>query len=442
MKKLLLIEPASRLKYHKYRVRYFENVANRHYFKMPSLALGVLAGLTPPEWEIEIIREAGEPLTCEQEAHLVGITVVTHTANRAYEIADAFRKRGIKVIMGGIHPTVMFREALQHCDAVCIGEAEPVWKEVLEDAASGRLKSIYRSGKPFDLAQYTMPRRDLMPGFKSFIYDPGLSIEASRGCRYSCDFCSVKFIHGNKIRYRPIDNLTREIDGIRRNKLFFVDNNIVANFQRAKELFRALIPLGKKWTGQATINIAKDPELLKLAVDSGCQGLLIGIESVIDEGLDKYIKSPVNYQELRSSLKILKEHGIKVLAHMVFGNDFESPGFMEESLKRLSELDVASASFGILIPYPGTQLALELEESRRILTKDWDYYDIHHLVFQPLNFTREGYLKEIEQLRRDFFSMRAILSRTIKYQDAEVLGFNIFQRGHNKVHHALGADLH
>ena len=202
-----------------------------------------------------------------------------------------------------------------------------------------------------------------------------------------------------------------------------------------------MAPLKKQWTGQASINIVKDPELLNLAVESGCTGLLIGIESVNDEGLNKYIKSPVSFEELKQALGILKENGIKVLAHMIFGNDFECGATMRESLKRLSKLDVATASLGIVIPYPGTKFAEDLETQGRILTKDWDYYDINHLVFKPLQLTEENFLKEVEKLRGDYFSARAIMSRTLKFRNTEVLGLNIFQRRHNKVHHSLELDL-
>lgn len=433
MNKLILVEPASRLKYQKRKIQILENIANSHYFRTPSLALGVLAGLTPPDWDIRIMREPRDRIIYHEDADIVGITAVTHTVKRGYEIADEFRKRGVKVIMGGIHPTVMFNEALQHCDSVCIGEAEPVWKDVINDITLGKLKRIYTSPEPFDLKGYTSPLRKLMPGVKSFIFDPGISVEASRGCPFSCDFCSVGFIHGHKIRYRPLNNLIEEINSIESNKIFFVDNNIVANHRMAKELFKALIPLKKRWTGQATINIVKDPELLELAVDSGCKGLLIGIESVIDEGFNKYNKNPGSYVDLQRALRILKGHGIRVLAHMVFGNDFESEKSMKESLRRISDLDIVSASIGIMVPYPGTKLAMDLEKKGRILTKDWDYYDIHHLVFRPENFTTESFLNEIEKLRRNYFSIRSIMARTIKYRDPEVLGFNIFQRGYNKV---------
>ena len=437
MKKLLLIEPAPKVEYRIRGVHYFERLSNRDYFRKSSLALGVLAGLTPPDWEIKILQEPTDEIDYGIKVDLVGITTVTHTVKRGYEIADEFRKRGVRVIMGGIHATVLFNEALNHCDSVCIGEAEPVWNEIIGDAARGKLKKIYKSNSPFDLAGYTFPRRDLMAKPRSSVFNPGIFIEASRGCQYNCDFCSVSIIHGRKIRYRPVDNLTREMECAGGDRFFFVDNNIVANPQRAKELFRALIPLKIRWTGQATISIAKDPELLRLAVDSGCRGLLIGIESVVEDGLDKYSKNPGNFLDLQKALKTLKEHGIRVLAHMVFGNDYETAHTMSESLKRLLELDAASASIGIIIPYPGTKIAHDLENERRILTKDWNYYDIHGLVFQPANFTREDFLQEVEKIRKRYFSFRAILSRTIKYRDFEVMGLNIGMKAHNKVHYNL-----
>ena len=197
----------------------------------------------------------------------------------------------------------------------------------------------------------------------------------------------------------------------------------------------------KTWTAQSGISIAKDPELLKLAVDSGCNGLLIGIESVLDAGLSKYSKNPGKFDELKETLTRLKDHGISVLAHMIFGNDFETMETFPETLERLKELDVASASLGIMIPYPGTKLAENMEKEGRIITRDWDYYDIHHLVFQPLNFSHEDFLKEMEKLRNDYFSFRDIMSRTMKYQDPKVFGFNIMQRSHNKVHHSLETDF-
>lgn len=434
MKKLLLIEPAVKTKYRTGQIRFFEKIANNDYFKKPSLALGVIAGLTPPDWEIQIVQGHADAINYNERPDLVAITAVTNTVNRGYEIADEFRKRGIKVIMGGIHPTVLPQEALQHCDSVCVGEAEPVWEEVIHDLERGQLKAIYKADSLFDMAKYTSPRRDLMTKPKSSLFNPGVFIEASRGCPYNCDFCSVSLIHGRKIRYRPTGELIREIERVRGRKLFFVDNNIVANVRKAKELFKALIPLKLNWTGQASISIAKDPELLKLAAQSGCRGLLIGVESVIDDGLHKYPKNPENFNELAKALKRIKDHGIKALAQMVFGNDYETSQTLSESLRRLSQLDIVSASIGIVIPYPGTQLAKNLGQQGRLLHNNWDLYNINNLVFQPANFSCTDFIKEIEELRKKYFSYKAILSRTTRFHSLEVLGFNISMKAHNKVH--------
>jgi radical SAM superfamily enzyme YgiQ (UPF0313 family) len=212
-----------------------------------------------------------------------------------------------------------------------------------------------------------------------------------------------------------------------------VDNNIVADHRKAKELFKSLIPLKIKWTGQATISIADDPELLKYAADSGCYGLLIGIESVTDEGLKKYKKSKKDFLTLKSAIKNLRDHRIAVLAHMVFGNDFETKDSITETMERLNELDIAAASLGIMVPYPGTKLANDLERGERILTKDWNLFDINHLVFEPKNFTTEEFLEEIKKIRHEFFTVGKMLLRTINCRRLKVLGFNLSIRSHNQV---------
>jgi radical SAM superfamily enzyme YgiQ (UPF0313 family) len=434
--KLLLIEPANRLAIKKNKLHFFENIARGDYFRVPPLALGVLAGLTPPEWEIKILQEPVDRIDFDEEVDIVGITAATHTVKRGYEIADEFRKRGKMIIMGGIHPSVLYNEALQHCDAVCIGEAEAIWKNILNDAKQGKLRKTYRSKEPFDLKYYTSPRRDLFPKRPSLFYSLG-TIEASRGCPYNCDFCSVSNVHGKKIRYRPIDNIIPEMESIHSKRIFFVDNNIIANFKHSKELFREMIPLKKRWTAQATISIVKDQELLKLTSDSGCFGLLVGIESVTPEGFQKYNKSMKNLEELKEALKILKEYRIGVLAHMIFGNDFDTPESIWKSIENLMELDITSATLGIMVPYPGTKLASDLEKQNRILTRDWDHYDIHHLLFRPLNFTIKEFLEEMQNIRKEFFRIKAILSRTFNYRSPIAFVFNISSRAHNRVNYML-----
>jgi radical SAM superfamily enzyme YgiQ (UPF0313 family) len=435
--KLLLIEPVNQLKIKNKLYQALENIIRKDYFTVPPLALGVIAGLTPSGWEIKIVQEPLDVVNYDEPADLVGISAVTHTVRRGYELAQEFRKRGKKVIMGGIHPSVLPDEALQYCDSVCIGEAENVWMEVLEDFIKGKLKKKYKSEEPFDLKLYTYPRRDLIDYPRSFVFNIGSTIEASRGCPYNCDFCSVSFTHGKKIRYRPVNNIIPEIESIKNRKLFFVDNNIIASFKYAKELFKAMIPLKKKWAAQATISIVKDPELLKLASDSGCYGLLIGIESVSDEGLKRYRKSLGNYEKLKEAIRVLNEHNIDILAHMIFGTDFDSAETMKESLDRLLDLDIASAQLGIVVPYPGTILFEKLQKDNRILTTDWNYYDIHHIVFKPLNFSIEMFLKDVEIIRNEFYSYSQIFKRAWRSKFLLSLGLNITSRSHSRAGYVL-----
>jgi radical SAM superfamily enzyme YgiQ (UPF0313 family) len=430
--KLLLIQPAPFMDDQFESSGFMNHLARKNYFSVPPLSLGILAALTPPSWDIRIIQEPKQRVSFNEPATLVGITANTSNVLRAYEIADAFRLRGTKVIMGGIHPTVRPDEALGHCDAVCLGEAELIWQDVLDDLHRNSLKKKYKAGTHFDLQHYVPPRRDLMTSSDSVFFSAA-TIETSRGCPYNCDFCSVSFSHGKKIRYRRTECVAEEIAGIKRKKFFFVDNNIVADHRKAKELFRALVPLKIKWTGQATISIADDTELLKLASDSGCYGLLIGFESVTDEGLKKYRKSKNDFGALKAAVRTLNAHGIAVLAHLVFGNDFDTRQSIAQTLDRLNELEIASATLGIMVPYPGTRLAEILEKEGRILSKNWNQYDIHHLVFHPRNIPPQEFLEDIRWIRKEFFTLGKMVSRTITCRNPLVLGFNLSIRTHNQV---------
>jgi len=432
---LLLIEPAHKQARVAHTISNLEKRSRKDYFNVPPLSLGVLAGLTPADWNIRIVQEPADTVDYDEKVDLVGITAATHNVKRGYDIADEFAKRGKTVVMGGIHPSVMYTEALQHCDSVCIGEAEPVWRDILGDFRNGKLKKTYRQKAPFDMSLYTPPIRELLPSKKSLFFNVG-TVETSRGCPYNCDFCSVSITHGRKIRHRPLSNLLPEIESIERRKIFFVDNNIISQPVQAKALFREMIPLKKQWLGQASISIAKDPELVKLASKSGCFGLLVGIESVVKEGFKKYSKSLNGIDELKEAIKILKDNGIGIDAHLVFGDDFETKQTMRESLENLLDLDFVTSSLNILVPYPGTKLSENLEMQNRILTKDWNYYDINHLVFQPKNFSCDEFVEEMQNLRNRYFSYRSILSRTRSYlfkRPLIVLSINVSTRVHNQV---------
>ncbi len=406
----------------------------RTHFRVPSLVLELLAARTPPDWDVRIIQEPFDRIDFDEEADLVGITVVTNTANRAYAIADEYRKRGRKVVMGGIHPTVLPQEALAHCDAVCVAEGDTIWGDILQDFKNGRLRSLYKQERRTDLDDYPLLDRERITRRRSRFFDVG-TIETSRGCPYDCDFCSVSIIHGRKIRNRPLKPVLIEMESIDNRILFFVDNNIISSIPYAKRLFAEMIPLKKRWAAQASIAFAKDRELVRLAADSGCFGLLVGLESVVEEGFQQYKKSLGSLHELKEALKLLKDHGITVLATMVFGHDFDTKDTIRRTLDYLLDLDLITASLGILVPYPGTRLTDRLEKQNRLLSKDWSLYDINNLLFKPRNFSCDDFVEEMQNLRKKYFSLPSVMKRVISHAGNSIwigLGLNVAMNLHNK----------
>ena len=253
-------------------------------FKFQRLNLPLLAALTPPEHTVKIIDEAFAPDDIDHDFDLVGITVMTDLALRAYRIADGYRQQGVKVVMGGIHPTVLPHEALHHADTVVTGEAEAVWRQVLSDAQSGQMRKVYSADGFTKLEGMPKPRWDLYPKPASRGYTPiPATVETSRGCPYDCEFCSISTVTGRRCRFRPAADVIAEITAMESRYLFFVDDTLALRRSPAKELFRAMIPLRRFWAGQGGVALAEDLELLKLMKRSGCVGILVGFESVQKE---------------------------------------------------------------------------------------------------------------------------------------------------------------
>lgn len=377
----------------------------------PPLALGVVAALTPSDWEVTIVDEAVEPVEFDRPADLIGITAMTPTAPRAYELADAFRQRGRQVVLGGMHPSALPEEAAAHADAVVVGEAEGVWEEVLRDAARRRLRGIYRSVERPALKGLPVPRRDL---YRPGAYLCTATVQTSRGCPFSCDFCSVTRFFGRTYRWRPVEEIVSEVKALGQKIVFFVDDNIFGAPARARELFRQLVPLRVNWVGQSSINIARNPDLLRLAARSGCRGLFVGLESLAADNLRQMGKSLLNrVEDYREAIARIQGHGIGVEGAFIFGLDGDDPGVFRRTVRFARRLGLAAAQFGILTPFPGTPLRERLEQEGRIVDNGWSRYTISNVVYRPAGMAPEVLQNGFDWAYRSFYSYASIARRLL-----------------------------
>jgi radical SAM superfamily enzyme YgiQ (UPF0313 family) len=350
---------------------------------MPQLALYLLAGLTPEEHEVRILEENVEPVDLDTECDLVGISCMTANAPRGYQIAAEFRKRGKKVVMGGVHPTVMPGEARLHADSVVVGEAEGVWRDLLADAAAGKLKPLYHKPEP-SLEEYVHIRHREMKRKRLFGVIP---VMTTRGCPYDCEFCSVTDLFGKKVRHVPVDNVVRDIDDSGGKFYMFLDDNIVGHRKYARELFSAIAPLKIRWVGQASLSFASDEGLMKLAADSGCIGLFFGLESVSKKQLETMRKSIKEIDKIEDAIRRIKGHGIAFHPSLIFGFDEDTEDIFPDTLDFLERNRIFSLSLNTLTPYPGTRVYDRFKKEGRLLTEDWQYYDHKTVVFTPKKLT-------------------------------------------------------
>lgn len=375
---------------------------------MPQLALHLLEGLTPPEYEVKTIEEEIENVDLDAECDLVGLSCMTSNAPRAYALAEEFKKRGKAVVMGGVHPTILPDEALRYADSVVIGEAEGVWEQLLEDFKDGRLKKKYHKPYP-SLDNYVHLKH--RKGKKKRLFNV-VPVMTTRGCPYNCDFCCVHDIFGKKVRHIPIKNVVQDIADSGGKTFLFLDDNIIGDSKYAKELFRAIKPLNIKWGGQASISFVRETELMKLAVESGCIGLFFGLESVSESQLLTMRKSIKEIEKVEEAIKKVKSFGIHFHASMIFGFDDDTKDIFSETLDFLDKNRIGSASLNILTPYPGTRTYQKFKNEGRIITDNWRYYDHNTVVFKPKNMSplelQVGRLWAVEEFTKISATMRRL----------------------------------
>lgn len=378
---------------------------------MSQLTLPVVAALTPDRCEVTITDENVEPLVYENGVDLVGVTTLTPTAVRAYQIADEYRRRGVPVVIGGVHASLMPEEAIKHADAVVVGEAEGIWPALLNDFQNGGLKRFYQAEQKPALSGLPLPRRDLANN-KRYVNIP--KVETSRGCPFNCSFCSTTVFFGKRIRYRPVKEVVRELKEIKPKFVFFTDNNIVGNHKYAKELFRALIPLKIHWISQGSLNLVRDDELLDLAAKSGCVGMLIGFESLTQDALKGAGKAVNRVEDYEKELKKLHRHRIGTIGCFVFGFDQDDEGVFERTVDFVRRNNVDTAQFTLLTPFPGTALREEMERTGRILSNDWSRYDSTTLLFQTKALPPKQFRARFDRACWKVYSWPSIAMRFIR----------------------------
>ncbi len=383
-------------------------------FKLQRVNLPLLAALTPPGHTITIVEEAFAPDDINQDVDLVGITVLTELALRAYQIADAYRQKAVKVVMGGMHPTVLPDEALLHADAVVVGEAEGVWSQLVFDVASGQMQRIYRAGKLTDLNGLPKPRRDLLSSSKYRGWPPiPVGVETSRGCPYDCEFCSIGQTLGRQYRVRSVQEVIAEIESIDSPHLFFVDDALGLNRNVAKKLFTQMIPLRRRWLAQGTVSLAQDLELLRLMRRSGCLGLLIGFESVQKATQNEVMKIKNLRIDFYEAMRRFHGEGFGILGSFVFGFDYENKDVFEQTLEFVMRCRMDVVQLRILTPYPGTRLHKRLLSEGRLFVRDWWLrgYPPDTLLFQPKGMTADELISGYARLNRQAYSLSAMMKR-------------------------------
>jgi len=372
------------------------------------ITMPYLAACAPANWEVVHIDEAVSPVDVTLEVDMVGITFHTPSAFHVYDLATQFRRRGIPVVLGGPHVTLMPNEAQAHADVIFVGEAELHWPQFLRDFETGQYARRYSSNVPPTLENVPMARKEL---FHRRDHTGGV-LFATRGCTHGCDFCTLAVIYQRKVRKRPVAAVAAEYASFRGKVIILWDDNLANDREYAKALFRAIEPYKKWWSSQATIQAGEDAEFLESAARSGCKQLFIGLESISQASMNEVHKGFNRVEGYARVIERIHAHGIAVQAGIVFGFDNDTEAVFDETLDFLEAAGVQNATFNILTPYPGTRLYQRLEAEGRILTRDWSKYNGREdVVFQPRHMSSETLLEGFRYANRRFYSCGSIYQR-------------------------------
>jgi radical SAM superfamily enzyme YgiQ (UPF0313 family) len=374
------------------------------------LTLTTLAALVPEEIpaDIRILDEGVDEIDADRlEADLVGISAITGTAPRAYELAARIRQRAIPVVLGGVHPTLMPDEASRHADSVVVGYAEESWPTLLRDFVAGRMARRYDQSPGLTLRNLPFPRRDM---YDSRLVNVAHTLEATRGCIYQCDFCVVPPAWGRPLQ-KPVADVVADVVQMRARRVIFLDLNLIADVAYAKELFEALIPLRIQWGGLVTTTIAEDGELLDLAARSGCRGLLIGFESLNRASLIETRKAFNLRCDYHEVVRRIRDRRIALMGCFVFGFDHDTRESFDETVDFVMDARMDLPRYAIAVPFPGTALYKRLRREARITTENWSLYDGQHVVFEPGNMTPEELLDGTRRAWKTTYSYPSIWKR-------------------------------
>jgi radical SAM superfamily enzyme YgiQ (UPF0313 family) len=387
-------------------------------WQMEPLAPATLAGLTPRDRDTEIrfYDDRTEDIPYDEPTDLVALSVETYTAKRSYQIASEFRRRGVPVVMGGFHPTLVPEEVSEYAESIVIGEAEGVWPQVVDDFRNRRLQRVYKQARRPSLSDLRLDR-SIFAGKR---YLPVGLVEAGRGCHFRCEFCAIQSYFSNTQTRRPIEHILDEIKRVKKPLIFFVDDNITSNMEQAKEFFRALIPLKIRWVSQASINAAHDEEFLRLIKESGCQGLLIGFETLNPETLKRMRKGfNMMHGGYERALANLRRHGIRLYVTFILGYDEDNGDTLKETLAFAERHRFYIVAFNHLTPFPGTPLYDRLQREGRLLYERWwldPAYRYGMVPFAPRGMTAEDVKQRCIDARQRFYSFGSIARRSLDFE--------------------------